>query len=170
METKVCNKCGRELPIENFSKCSSTKDGLQYNCKECNKNYRSNQSEKIKEYLKEYRKKYYLEHKEPLNERGKLYYAKHRTEYSERAKRYIETKIGRATILLTRYNSADLEKGRGKGDLTAEWIVENIFTKPCAHCGETDWHKIGCNRIDNSKPHTMDNVEPCCGECNRKLR
>lgn len=166
METKVCSKCGRELPIENFSKSNSTKDGLQYICKECNKKYYNNHTEKMKEY----RKKYNSENKELINERGKLYYAKHKTEFSERAKRYIKTKFGRATILLTRYNSADIEKGRGKGDLTAEWIVENIFTQPCPYCGETDWRKIGCNRIDNSKPHTMDNVEPCCGECNIKLR
>ena len=33
--------------------------------------------------------------------------------------------------------------------------------------GKEGWQVIGCNRIDNSKPHTMDNVEPCCLECNR---
>lgn len=28
---------------------------------------------------------------------------------------------------------------------------------------------IGCNRLDNNRPHTEDNVEPCCYECNAKL-
>ena len=53
--------------------------------------------------------------------------------------------------------------------MTAEWIIKNIFSRPCAHCGETDWRKLGCNRLDNSKPHTMDNCEPCCLKCNNRL-
>lgn len=28
---------------------------------------------------------------------------------------------------------------------------------------------MDCNRIDNSKPHTKDNVEPCCKSCNSRL-
>ena len=35
METKICNKCGRELPIDSFSKNARTADGLQRHCKEC---------------------------------------------------------------------------------------------------------------------------------------
>ena len=67
------------------------------------------------------------------------------------------------------YNAKDAEYNRGKGDLTYTWIVENILNKPCAHCGKTGWDVIGCNRLDNTKPHTMDNVEPCCVDCNNKL-
>lgn len=84
-------------------------------------------------------------------------------------KEWLHTPNGRASSLLNAYNHKDEEYNRGKGDLTPEWIVENIFTKPCAHCGKTGWKIIGCNRLDNSKPHTMDNVEPCCKECNNNL-
>jgi hypothetical protein len=38
--TKVCSLCKRKLPISDFGKCSSTKDGLQYYCKACQKLYR----------------------------------------------------------------------------------------------------------------------------------
>lgn len=34
-KTKICSKCGRELPLIRFGKNASTKDGLQYWCKEC---------------------------------------------------------------------------------------------------------------------------------------
>lgn len=88
---------------------------------------------------------------------------------TEYMKEYRATKMGRAGMLLQRYKARDREKGRGECDFDAKWIVENILSKPCAHCGETDWHKIGCNRLDNSKPHTKDNVEPCCGKCNIQL-
>ena len=75
----------------------------------------------------------------------------------------------RALNLLSRYKNNDKKYNRGDSDLTAKWIVENIFTKPCAHCGKKGWNVIGCNRLDNTKPHTMDNVEPCCIECNNRL-
>ncbi len=35
-DTKICTKCGRELPIENFAKSSKTIDGRQGHCKDCN--------------------------------------------------------------------------------------------------------------------------------------
>ena len=35
METKKCAKCGRELPVTEFFKCSMHKDGLHSYCKEC---------------------------------------------------------------------------------------------------------------------------------------
>ena len=35
METKKCSKCGRVLPISEFNKSRRHKDGLQYYCREC---------------------------------------------------------------------------------------------------------------------------------------
>ena len=119
--------------------------------KQYRKQYYEENAEKIKEYIREYRKT----HKDTIT--------KYHNEYCNK------TPLGRAWRLLAGYISSDKQYNRGNGDLTAKWIVENIFTKPCAHCGETDWTKIGCNRIDNSKPHTKDNVEPCCAKCNRSL-
>lgn len=84
-------------------------------------------------------------------------------------RQYLKTPLGRAHDLLGTYRVEDRKRGRGECTLTAQWIVDNIFTKPCVHCGETDWRKIGCNRLDNSKPHTEDNVEPCCMKCNNQL-
>ena len=111
-----------------------------------------------KEEIKEYHKRY-----------NKQYYTKNRDKILEQKKQYQNTPMGRALCLLMAYNAADKKYNRGKGDLTTQWIVDNIFTKPCVHCGESDWKKIGCNRIDNNLPHTKDNVEPCCWECNLKL-
>ena len=109
--------------------------------------------ERQREKSKEYHKTYYETNKEIINEKAKI--------------KYRENQLRRAYVLLYEYNRADELNNRGKGDLTPEWIVDNIFTKSCK-CGETDWSKLGCNRLDNSKPHTMDNVEPCCKNCNSK--
>lgn len=35
VQTKVCKKCGRELPVDQFGKHARTKDGLQPLCKDC---------------------------------------------------------------------------------------------------------------------------------------
>ena len=55
----------------------------------------------------------------------------------------IVTKIQRANNLISAYNQTDRKYGYGKGDLKGQWIVENIFSKHCVYCGETDWHKLG---------------------------
>ena len=85
-------------------------------------------------------------------------------------KKWQHTPYGRANHLLNSYRQSDKKANRGECNLTTVWILENIFTKPCSHCGKEGWDVIGCNRLDNSKPHTMDNVEPCCFDCNRKYK
>ena len=42
METKKCSRCGRELPVTEFGKNKSAKDGLQVFCKECFRQYARN--------------------------------------------------------------------------------------------------------------------------------
>lgn len=41
METKVCSRCGREMPLESFPKSSKAKDGHLSVCKDCNFKARS---------------------------------------------------------------------------------------------------------------------------------
>lgn len=65
METKVCVKCGKELPMDSFYKNTKTKDGVDSYCKECkkacNKLYsekRKAEKKRIEEEREEYDKKY----------------------------------------------------------------------------------------------------------------
>lgn len=39
---KLCGDCGRELPLEQFNKNKTKKDGLQTKCRECSKKYYKN--------------------------------------------------------------------------------------------------------------------------------
>ena len=43
----------------------------------------------------------------------------------------------RAKSLVQNYRVEDKKYNRGECTLTADWIIENIFSKPCAHCGKT---------------------------------
>lgn len=127
------------------------------------KDYRLKNAEKIKEYKEA--------NKEKTKEYNRMYYLKRReeiiTQKTEYNKVYSKTKMGRAQKQFQQYKSMDNRNGFGDViDFDAKWIVDNIYTKACVHCGETDWHKLGCNRLDNSKPHIVDNVEPCCFHCN----
>jgi hypothetical protein len=65
------------------------------------------------------------------------------------------------------YNYRTIDKKKGLiCDLTVDWIKENITGKPCIYCGRIDV-PMGCDRMDNSKGHTMSNVVPCCFDCNK---
>src|SRR5690606_33775894 len=73
----------------------------------------------------------------------------------------------RACRLVYNYNFADQRSGYDtKDNVTYIWIMENIFTSSCVYCGDSDWEHLGCDRIDNSKPHTPENCVCACGICN----
>lgn len=102
-----------------------------------------------------------------LKEKGII--NKHNKRPSLDKKIYRQTKGGRALTLIHGYKKSDEKYNRGECTLTKEWVIENIFSgQKCYYCGETDWLKLGCDRIDNSKPHTPDNVVCCCKECNNE--
>ena len=39
VKTKLCTKCGRELPVSEFNKRARSADGLQIYCRECIQKY-----------------------------------------------------------------------------------------------------------------------------------
>ena len=113
-------------------------------------------------------RKYFTEEeiKEANRIKYRCYRAKNKAKRDEYRVKYRSTQFGRANSLLYGYRREDKKRNRGECTLTEDFIIENIFSKPCAHCGESDWRKIGCNRLDNNLPHTPENVEPCCMKCN----
>lgn len=69
----------------------------------------------------------------------------------------------RASKLLSAYKLKDWKADR-EFNLDRDWFVKNILKSQCIYCGSKE--KLGCDRIDNSKGHTYDNVVPCCYVCN----
>lgn len=100
----------------------------------------------------EYKREYYRKNKDKLKAYNHMYYKKHQKT--------------RAIILCTQHSKADKENGTGECTLTPDFIMNSIFNSSCVYCGEKDWRKLGCDRIDNLKPHTPDNVVCSCGRCN----
>lgn len=69
----------------------------------------------------------------------------------------------KASKMCASYKAKD-RINRREYDLTADWLIENILFELCHYCG-TD-KMIGCDRRNNSKGHTKNNVIPCCHVCN----
>lgn len=114
-------------------------------------------------------KKYYQDNKKKILERQVKHRKEYRDKWNEYLKKFHSTKEGRASYLISRHKQEDKKRNRGNCDLTMPWFVRNIFTK-CIYCGETDWKKLGCDRINNDLPHTIENVVPACWDCNRKRK
>ena len=147
--------------------------------KKRNPNLGKDKYAKNKEKNKERSRQYYLEHREKCLQQSKVWgqnnvekrigirkkWVDNHPEYS-----YYKTPRGRANALCKAYSKQDRERNRGECTLTAQWVMDNIFSRSCIYCTESDWHRLGCDRINNSKPHTPENVVCCCGKCNSKRK
>lgn len=122
------------------------------------------------EYQREYMRKYRNEHREEWNARCREYQARHRKAQQKRMNDYHETKKGRATNLLNSYVQADLERRGVRPRLTQDDIMRKCFEPgcKCVYCGETDWHLLGLDRINNDLPHDDTNTVCACKKCNTK--
>lgn len=70
----------------------------------------------------------------------------------------------KASKMISSYRIKDLRSFNIDFKLDRSWFIENILTKNCFYCSDSE--NIGCDRIDNSKPHYIENVVPCCYICN----
>lgn len=68
----------------------------------------------------------------------------------------------RTLRMLGAYKLTDKKKGL-VCNITIE-DMRDIISTGCVYCGDTN--RVGLDRIDNSKGHTIDNVVPACYECN----
>ena len=150
---KICSKCGRVLPLADFNKRKSSKDGLQYYCKDCQKAIKNEWRAKNPTYDAEY----YQSNKE----KKAAYNADYRDPQTH--------PMNWAKNMVAKYRQMDRDRGFGDKDtISVDYFIQHIANQPCAHCGVQGIGLIGCNRLDNTKPHTIDNVEPCCFKCNMK--
>ena len=180
---KRCSKCGQVKPIGDFYRNKRAKDGLISYCKQCHKEYQAEWSTNHKENVKAknakwrsknptYDAQYQQAHKDKIAE----YQAEWRNLNKEKIAEYQAEwynpqthPLNWAKIIVNNYKKMDRERGFDPNQtISAEWFLQNIAYRPCAHCGLQAIGLIGCNRLDNTKGHTIDNVEPCCFKCNAR--
>ena len=192
IKTKRCPKCGRVLPITEFSKNKSRKDGLNHYCKQCDrakrKEYYQTHRDTVLKSVAEWRAKnptynaeYYQANKEKKAAYDAEYYQANKDAIQkQKAEYYQENKdkiadyydpqthpMNWAKNMVNKYRSTDRDIGfDDKDTISVDYFINHIANEPCAHCGTQGYGLIGCNRLDNTKGHTIDNVEPCCPSCN----
>lgn len=115
---------------------------------------------------------WYVKHKEKIKAYNTDYYANNKEKikaYQAEWRDPQKTPLGFARHMVAQYRQMDRDRfGDDSNTITAEWFLENIAYQPCVHCGKQAIGLIGCNRLDNTKGHTIDNVEPCCLKCNAR--
>jgi hypothetical protein len=122
-------------------------------------------------------KKYYTEaeRKEAERERKRRWREKNKDKnkehFKEINKKYQETLKGYSRLLYHQYIRNDKKYGRVGEELPEDYItvddIKLMIQQPCIYnCGETDWRKMGVDRIDNSLPHIKSNCVASCTKCN----
>lgn len=142
-----CYLCDETKPAttEHFPKDKNRPLGIGYQCRPCAKVESKKRSK-------------------PRPDRWKNMTPEQRALRYEVQKRHMNGGGWRA-MRVNAYRSYDKKKGL-ECDLTAKWFKANIQDRPCIYCKRSDV-RIGCDRIDNSIGHTMANVAPSCGDCNK---
>ena len=151
---KKCTKCGRELPLEMFTKLSRTYDGYHCNCKDCLNKHRKQYRDKNQKYLMNKFREYRKNKGETLNARRRQIY------------RESEDKRDRCTIEKEKRRSL---KNKLDATLTKnQWIViKEIFNNNCAYCGkEKPLQQDHFIALSNSGEYTHNNIIPACKNCN----
>ena len=147
--TKQCNMCSEHKPLFEFSKNKSSKDGLQYRCRSCDKNYQAKRREENKEYCLDYDRKYQ---------------AKRRQDFDFRLRMLLNASKQRAALkkrehTLTLEDIKELYPRDGKCPVFGFDLQFNS-----AGFRETS---PSLDRIDSNKGYTRDNVQIISWKANR---
>jgi len=96
---KKCTKCGEVKSLDEFYNAKHGKNGKASRCKDCDKEYKQYNKEKIKEYNKEYKqynkekiKEYKQYNKEKIKEYNKEYYKNNKEKLSDIQKIYCKNR------------------------------------------------------------------------------
>ena len=89
-QEKQCTCCLRFLPLSDFNKNRTKKDGRQYECKQCEKERKRKWREANHERDKERKRKYYEANREKVKERDHKYYEANSEKLKERRRKYRE--------------------------------------------------------------------------------
>jgi len=181
---KICSKnsgCGKEKPLNKFSKKSRNKSGYAAICLECDRlkskaykdsnkekikessaRYKSNNKEKIKESSARYREN----NKEEINKRGREFYNNNIETEKERNRKYRANNPEKERERRRR-RRARKKKVNENYTKTDEKITYKVFGKECFYCKSKDSLTIDHHYcLNDNNPLTISNAVILCRSCN----
>lgn len=162
-EFKRCTKCGEYKPRDQFSVHSRSGDGLQSECKACNRKYRHANAERRREYQREYnqanaeqiqerKREYRKENAEwireyernrreinanQIHEYIRRYRQANRTKILELVSKYRQTPKGKAVERTHGQRRRALKKSLPASFTDTDWqFALSFFGHACAVCGQ----------------------------------
>lgn len=151
---KTCSRCNETKPKGQFSACSKAKDGLQYWCRDCRRDYYSINRSKIRAQWKEYASTRKDERTASMRR--------------WRANNYEKQWATNTTV-------AHGSRGYDVIITKEELVALALSTRTCGYCGcELKWgpgkfctESPTLDRVDNEHELRPDNVQIICQGCNR---
>ncbi len=155
MKTKICKRCQRDKPLEEFSRNKTRRDGLQDYCKVCNGKINKQWLGQHREQYREYQARWYKDNQERLKIKA-ADYAKTPTERYRQIKR--RAKLRNVGLVIT------------KSEFISWFNSEKDI---CHYCGrELTGYRNGnlqgltIDRRDNNQPYELGNLVLSCNRCN----
>lgn len=167
--------CGEVKSVEEFGSKKATWDGLCSICRICNRNNNKKNYNENREARKAYSRQYHLENREARNAHNRQYWMDNiesmREYYAKRIQAdpmYYRLHLGKKRAKKAGAEWEDIKTT----DLLSHWKQNNISVDTCYYCKQTiDEGKL---EVDHGTPiirggsHTLDNLFPCHGSCNRQ--
>lgn len=129
MNTKTCSKCKQELPVTEFYKNKSSKDGLYGSCKKCHCERTRAWSSKNPEKMNGYAAKWRDENRGKINEAAKERYYELRDsdpEFMEKARKRSNESRRKDPVAYRQYQKQQRQKHTERNrSIFAEWYVKN---------------------------------------------
>lgn len=164
--TKTCNKCKKELTIDNFAINKSGKNGVKAQCKGCLNQHAKQYSQNNKVNIAKRNKKYQQDNKKTLAEYQKKYQQDNKEDVAEYKKQYRQEHLEEFRV----YS----QKRRARKHLlpstltTEQWTnIKKTFNNSCAYCGQelplAQEHVVP---LSKGGEYAISNIICVCGSCN----
>lgn len=165
---KRCCKCGIWKPISDFYRNKTTRDGYQFQCKDCFKDFYKENKEQLKERQKDYQKN----HRDYYRKRSRERYEKNKDYHNAWVKEYFKTPNGKAALGRARHKRRAYMKNTEAALTAEEW--EYILKKQnnkCNLCGKRFTIKNPPEQdhiipVKHNGVYSSDNIQALCQSCN----
>lgn len=191
MESKWCSRGQHEVPIDQFSKCKSKRDGLQTSCKSCVKSYQKQWNQDNREHVnqkakdwreanpeksKQVQRDFHARNREKRNEERRIYAEHHRDELRAYYKDYYWANRERRLAENAQWRKDHPEFDRAKNaarrgvPYTKDALdyIDIFKFDPCVYCGDEATSIDHIDPISKGGSGKWNNLAPACHSCNSR--